>query len=444
MFEFKTSDNVNLNVTALNWSEARVLLQSVDTQLVAIIDKISPSDNEGFMYKATYPFGNQIIKNGVLYLSTEDGASIAYNDPSVPLNLSSNIAYDSLSESPLAIVLDKNLEMFLTVDKKPFPLKVISPGGILGLSNIVDKKSNRVGSHFETLVAGARSAFMVAKVSDVNRHRDLKIAYNLKQNRPQSFFDHWLVFKDIAHMQKSAWRSTILFFSNDIFKKIKDPAWIELYNYFLQKYISKLHSRHLVEWNRILGYVEQKRNLRFILPVINMARHLFAIANGDELCFRPATNTSSVPLNLIQEAYIHGYGLKEYSPIIMEPAYIKPYQKDVGYYFCNYSTLPQLEFELSGTVKRSIMNFIKEVQYVIDIYQDSLQHDATATQCSLSALSRIVDFFYYHDEPKDDASIKNIDEFFSEDARFLHNQVGDFPRHSQMLRGCMKISYKNP
>jgi hypothetical protein len=442
MLEFKTKNNVNLNVTELDWSEARLLLQNVDAKLAAIIDSL-PIGDDFAMYKATYPFGVDIIKNGMLYFSTTDGNSIAYNDINMPDNLVSKISYKKSIESPVGIVLDKTAEIYLTAENKPFPLKVLSPGSILGLSSIVNRNNiNFYLNPFETTVAGARNSFMLAKISDVMRHRDLKLAYKISQNRPQSFHEHFLVFKDIAKAEKTNWHCEVLFFSNAALKEINTPSWVALSDYLSAKYIASSGSYRLVEWGRFLGYIEQKRTLRFTAPVLNLAKQLFAIANGDELCFSPAINDNSLPLNLIQYAYTHGYGLKDYSHIIMEPQYINPSQENSGYYFYNYSTLPQLEFEAPGTSKKSIMNFIKDVKFVIEAYQDSLDNNVLVEQSFLSYLSKIVEFSYYHDEPDSDKNIRTIDEFFNEDARFLYNQSGDFPRSSPMLRGCVKIAYK--
>ncbi len=447
MLEMETIEGIRLNVRQLSWAESRLILQKADPTLVEIIDELSPP-RTFFLYLATYVYGATIVKNGRLHFNTKYRESIPCDDILIPARLQKKLGYNPITQSPLAVLVERVGETYLPVNNNAYPLDILRTGDLLCPNNISrDRVYNltpfmQPAYNLTTIVAGVRSIFMVPKISDSFCHQNIKKRFKVTLDAPKSFMEHGAIFRDIVHGEKTGWKTKILIFGNDWIEKLSDPAWARFTNHLLHKILTKHKSAEMLEVSSVLSYIDQKRNLRFNAMTLNMAKHLLNIAVGNAPCFRPSMDNEMAPIKLIQSAYVKHYGLTDYFPLLMEPTIINPNQPRDSYYFSNCPTLPQLAPESYGNKAKSIINTIKDVKYIIDMYQNSLTSDAWVSNSAISYQSRCFKFSYYHNDVVDETDgIYHIDSFFKHDSRFNALQIGAPPIYSPVLRGCIKIHH---
>jgi len=288
------------------------------------------------------------------------------------------------------------------------------------------------------LTSGVRSTFMLPSVTDTANHNQLAKRYGLLADKPQGLKDHWAIFKELAEKQNCDWRSEFMYFSNNWFKNLEDPAWMKLYNYFLKSNrLAYEFWRNFLSWQITFDQVEQSKNMKYSSYTLDTAKHLFAIAVGSLPGFRPATDESSLPRTLIQEAYLKGYGLKEYWPVIIEPAHFSLANRQPIYYSANHPSL----FQSDPNPPKTIISFLDEVIRVVEKYKDGISNDKFATATSLYKTARHVDFSFYHDRPKGYKNMHDVMLLPAEDPRFQpEKRRGKFPKFAHFLTGCIKIS----
>lgn len=446
---FKTKDGKSINVEKLSWKEAKSILKFLVPDMVDCINEVDSTPEDTF-YKASYPFGTKIIRGSDVYLPLVNGGTIAINDSNLPQELIDNLAYDPDSANPLGMILSKNSELYLPINQRIMPYMVISPGDMFGLGRVLDnatrpKPTAPSSLSFSTynLNAGVRSIFMLAKISDRIAHNKLKKAYNFDIDTPKSYAEHWSVFKEIAKKTQSPWRAEVLFFSNNFINKLRKDNWRFLYGYLNQKYRTSNPIWHNIQgWEASFSKIESAKYIEYFSAyTLDTAKHLFTIAANGAPGFRPAMDEESAPIKLIQEAYVNGYALTEYWPIIMETAQIKSTKQPL-YYSLSYATLPQ--FNPQKFKGKTIIALESEVERCAELYQAEILSGNYKNLLSLYNAAARVKFSCYHNDPKEYQNIHHSALIAEEDERFVHNnQVGAFPSACSFLTGCIKITPQN-
>ncbi len=140
-------------------------------------------------------------------------------------------------------------EAIVSFEKKIIPYGLMSSGTLFGLWRIFDTLGNHPISLWN-MVSGARSLFMLPKISNNIHHTKLKKAHRLISETPKEIMDHWLVFCELAERMHSPWTSKILFFSNAWFERLDDPAWLPLKCYFYKElWDGSSFNRNKFLWN---------------------------------------------------------------------------------------------------------------------------------------------------------------------------------------------------
>src|ERR1700677_4390402 len=127
----KNNDEKLIDLDELTWKEARIFLLEHNSDLVRIIDAISPGDDYK-MYKARYRFGAKIVDKTEAYLPLMNGQTISFNDPSLPKTLIDNLGYNPITGNPVGILLKKKAEFYLSVGQGILPYTVMEPGHVFG------------------------------------------------------------------------------------------------------------------------------------------------------------------------------------------------------------------------------------------------------------------------------------------------------------------------
>lgn len=441
---FKTTNGQSIDIVELNWGQICNRINLLNPKLAAIIDEISPS-NEYKLYLAKYRFGAEIIKKEEAFLPLSNGESISFNNPDLPTQLLTDLSYKNTTSSPLGMILDKSCEFYLPMGNRVIPYNIAKPGDMLGLARVLDNviysennNSNYSPSFMWDMVSGAKSTFLLAKISDTNGHAKLKKQYNVSAEKPMSYSEHFKIFREIAITETKPWLSEILFFSKSWIDKLSDPAWAKLYAHLLKSHRSSHKIWHnLPRWNAVFAEIEQKQHLNnFSHYTLATAKHLFTIAANSSIAFKPAIDDTKMPLNLLQDVYTNCYGLNETSPIIMEPTLFE--DKQCVYYSLNYPTLTECNPE--GFKLRSIIHQLDELQFIISKYKIGINSNNNNMVESLYNMVSNMEFDYYHNTPNDYAKIKPVTLIPDEDTRFKDTKELKFPQNSQFFKGAVKLS----
>ena len=297
------------------------------------------------------------------------------------------------------------------------------------------------------MTAGARSMFMLPKVSEALAHNKLKQGLKISVDKPKDLLDHWKVFKEIAKQPEFSqpWYVEMLFFSKEWFKQMLDSAWIKLRYYFIEKtWHSTEFWRNQFIWNITFSRIQSLRKIKASPYIADIVKHILAIGTGEVLGFRAAIDNSLAPIEGLQQAYIDHYELKYYAPIIMQPSLLlteKENQSPV-YYSLQYPTALELSPKTSG--RSSAISDLYDIRALIGKYLQKISDEGLNIEATpLYELSRIIHFDYYHNNVELYAGMKNSEELPIDDSLFaavMKKFPGrEFPKNSAFVKGVISI-----
>lgn len=132
------TENTN-SLQELTWAEVRDEVVKVNPELADLIDKISPGKKHKFI-KASYSYGNYILKDGIVYLPNEKGQVFPYTASCFNQRLKDLLTYSAI---PLLLTLKKANEVFIDTGSRIIPLNLYNPGTLLGLFETMDAMWNQ-------------------------------------------------------------------------------------------------------------------------------------------------------------------------------------------------------------------------------------------------------------------------------------------------------------
>ncbi len=414
----------------LHWNEARELIKPVNQKLVEIIDKFNPGKDFVFI-KARYQYGDKILKRGELQLPTATG-TVPFQHHTIPAEIRKKLNYSTM---PMGIILSKSIEVFFENEERTMPSKLFSTGTLFGLWEAFDPEPSEFVKKVWNLSAGARTVFMLPKISDAISHNRLKRDYGIHTHPPKKLLDHHKIFADLARkQQEDNWYCDILFFSDKWLENKDDNfGYLKLHKYWLseawkQSFNCRNQMSYDVAWEDFAREIG-RRNYKPGAYIINVIKHLLTIGEGIFPGFTPAieNNEDALPVNLIQEAYRKSYLLKHYEPIIMQPCHLRE-KGEIAYYSLSLPT--QLEYVHQAKSSSSIMTDMRELKTLMLILLESVKN-------------KTADFDFFHSEKDQFNEIRNASEIPDEDPRFLFKKNKDdnpwFCDNSPFWRGCVRI-----
>jgi len=427
------------------WENIRDDIKSINPKLYHIIDKINPNKNYP-LFKATYAYGDEIINKGHLYLPHE---KLLY-----PLNASQfssrikELLGYNLGTNPVSLVLKNSIEIFTAIENRTVSLYgLVTPGKVFSTSRILSQTVSYSPPFLWDMTAGARSIFMLPKISDAYSNEKLRKEFGMSIIPPKGLHDHWKIFKELAQHEKfeSPWFAEMLFFSKKWFTHLNDPAWKDFHLYLFQSAWNNTEFwRNQFVWDLVFCLVKKNINIRPNPYIADTVKHLLSIAAGATSGFAPAIDDSSCPCKKLQEIYSTVYSLKDYQPIIMEPYTLALYQQSRPvYYSLEYPNT--MEFSpKSKKISNKITDLI-EIKYLLDKYfaeicKGQLNIQGTPFQDLINGV--VFDYFHANldaydgikessEMPKGDPNLKSI---------YASNKNKSFPKNSTFLRGCIRIS----
>lgn len=430
----------------LQWLEARDFLRKVNPELTSIIDELNPG-REHTIFKVTYPYGDAILKEGVLHLPRSDGGIAPITSQCFGDDIREKLGYN-LNSNPVSVILNNSAELFLVLDDRIILNGVFTPGQIFGLWRVLNPGITGHPIFRWSLTSGARSLFMLPKISEKYSHGRLTQAFSIKSDAPESYLDHWHIFKDIVRSKnfENEWSVEILYFSKAWFQNLNDTAWLKFNNYLLNcAWKGSEYLRNQSLWDLIYSLIQKKRNIRPDAYSADTAKHLLSMSIGAFPGFAPANDDAIGPITRLQQAYTDVYGLKGYAPIIMKPATFSAENNSPVYYSLQYPTA--MEFSPKSSKRASTMDYLFKIGLLLEKYLLELRSgDMKIEESFLYKTAKHVSFDLFHTATGNLSNVHCSQNMPLEDDAFLNLSPAcknkEFPVASSFVRGCIRISNK--
>lgn len=437
----KTLDGQKIKVNRVNWNDAIMLIDRIDHEFSDLLKQVKIDDVNIYFYKASYNFGDTIIHNKNTFLSLENGNKISFNDKNLPIELVKDLSYDLDSENPLGIILSKTSELYTNKNNLTCSSSLLRQNDIFGIPRALDKKNiDRSSVTNFNLNAGAKSLFMLSKISNRSAYAKIKQDLNIDITTPISASDHWQTFVEIATKIKSDWQCEILFFSREFINALKLREWSSVALYLYQ-----LHSNSYTVWHSIAGiwhkdieFIHHKKRLaKYNKNLFDIVKYIFMLSANGELGYEPLLDDEQAPVSLLKKTYHDLYGLE--NPIIMGL---------VKFDYRNINQLPvyvslnqgnMISENISSSGKYTNMSALSDLIYLNQSIRSAILDDKVLMNNQLKELISHTKVSYYHNNSNIIHNIQDSLNIPLEDTRFCSNH-DSFPIRSVFLNGCIKIS----
>lgn len=427
-------------ITELCWGEAKKLIHDPDPTLVEIIDAIDPGNTLKLVH-ASYGFGATIMHDDQLYLPVSKSearplSAFAHDDM-----VRSQLSYQSI---PFGLGCKNGFEFYKEYEDKVF--SVCTPGPSSGIELGIFEYIAPYNTHY-SVSAGARSAFMLPKISEARNNKRLNKAYQLDCHPPKQALKHWHVFKKIAAspLFPSDWRCEMLFFTKNWHANLgkKSGPWQSFHNYILKKGCehSELGRRKMIlelNWQHIVDLI-RKEGLKPDPYTIDTLKHLILVFLGIPTGMRPAVNNQLGPFSEIQEAYLNSYGIQQI-PTIMQPTHFDPNTNAPVYYSM------QSPIAIASTPNFRKMETVLEEMRELIVLKSFVLNSPKLTHEKLNENLKTLNLKFYHSDlftqggnirptyeiPQDDP-----DFLFLPDQKYSHYK---FAENGSFVKGCIAIT----
>lgn len=444
-------DNVHkASMEELDWKAVRKTFLSVNPALGKIIDDLDPGPSFTF-FKLSYPFGSEILKNGVLQLPNKKGELVSFYNGQINPEIREKLGYN-YGSNPVTMTVKNSLELFMQLRQRIIPLYgAVPPGKIFGLWNVLSAEAENnlvLNSNMWGLTAGARSLFMLPKISKAASHQKLQQKIGLCADKPKCHLDHWEIFREIEQRMpdENPWNAELLFFSKKWFEFQQDPHWLK-FNYWLAKkaWSGSEYFRSEFIWDMVFSAIQETKNIRPEPYFTNTVRHLFAIGNSALPGFAPATNDDAAPIQKIQNVYQEIYNL-DYTPTIMQPTLFSTCMPNKPvYYSLQFPTTISAPIK-NKNMANKIIN-LQQIHHILEkIRSEILQGKLNLEHTTYYKLLQKVKYDFFHSDPKERANLLPSKQMPIEDPLLLtscdnRNNL-PFPEDCPFVRGCIRISLK--
>ncbi|MDF2691372.1 MAG: hypothetical protein K0S29_1227 [Gammaproteobacteria bacterium] len=433
----------------LYWRDVKAEIFTLNQELATVIDSINPPDDCCF-YRANYRYGDEFLRSGEFILPPKDGQQMSFFSAEIPRELQFEIGYN-LGNHPTYLVLKNTIEAFIEINGTAIPTYILYPGDLFGVSVVLagppsEELDLTPAKSIWEMTAGARSTFLLPKISDAFGHKKIEKHFNINVELPTDTFDHWRVFREIARKSNTNWSTQLLFFSRNWFKYLHTPEWEPLKLYFYKRYRElKSYWLNIFPVDVTISQIHYKKKIDPDTKVVDIIKNIFAVAGGELIGFQPAIDEKLLPINAIQEAYVNIYKkLNGYAPIIMQPAYFRKFNKSPIYTSTNMMTIENL-YQLLKVPRHG--QLIAEVENIFAKYLSVIESGGINIDTPYLhdvAKSVKVDFFHYLAGDKE-ANIKNSMDIPMGDSNFELNKFpksAKFAHAGKFIKSCIRIAPK--
>lgn len=418
--------HINRFIQVLSYSEARSSLNKVNPGLCKEIDALSVDDSYAIL-KVRYNYGDLLLNKSLFYVPDAQGNLIYRNAPECE-----KIVHDLLdypSPTPMMIPLNGVMEVFIDHFKRPMPLVLGKAGHIFALTAVLEPECIIESLDYWSVSAGARSVLMLPKISHNTNHFRLCKTLGIKVKSPDSVHEHFNIFKAINKAQKDPWTIDVLVFTKKWFADRDSISWRVFREYLFKIVWRNSYYGTIVDLcNMFIS--EQTPKFKPSSDLLNTLHHVIAIAQSEKWGYRMAKDDISLPLSIIQQAYINNYKLQDYSPEIMIPGYLS--DENLIYYSLSYPNKFDFSHVQNKTVSRhdELMKLLDMIFHI----QNCLKGDNSVL------MNRVKNarFRGIHFDPDESNQIISTIELAKS---FKSKYTGlEFPVNSSFFCGCLKIT----
>jgi len=430
----------------ITWDDIKADIKNVNPKLYSIIEKISPS-TKFYLYKIKYPYAQNIIKSGKFILPNKEGEYVSIENKDITPEVKNDFKYTDFG-IPCGIVLKNSYELVINISNYLLPVLVSDPGDIFALWKQLDPTPYFHPVKLFDAISGSRTAFMLPNVSDLAFHANLRRDFGVNKTPPKELLDQFDIFKKIYQESGTEWNCELLFFTDLWIDSIKnDPAWRDLYLYFLESaWNSSRYERNRLFYDFAISYVQAARNLKPNPYLTDTVQHLIMLSLGTGVGYAPTTNNERGPFSLIQEAYINSYGMKKYAPTIMQPEHLRLEKNSTPiYYSLQFPTT--IEFSPRSRQIATALSDLSEIKHIMDSFIDEMKKEKlNIDDTILNLLTDQIQFKYFHSKPDRFGEILLSNQIPDFDKRLQSSLANfkspNFAQNGAFLRGCIQIAYE--
>lgn len=436
----KNLDDPIINVEEVCWDDVRDEVYKVNPELAEICDQISPGKHYTLL-KIRYPYGSKIVDKGEFNLPLTNSELLSVNDRTMPLSIRKKVNYSPI---PLSVILENNTEVFVETKDGAIPLNFFQPGELFGVFESMDFLTDHQSSPVWSVTAGARSVFMIPRITDSIGHNRMRKEFGIAHDVPAHLSDQWKIFKGICShsTHEQEWHNTILVFTESWFEKnSEDVSWLKFYKYLFKLSWKQLQLlRDLTEFNLLWSLFGDEINNRNLKPrpyLVDTIKHLVSIANGSGVAFKPATTETALPISIIQDAYTDFYNLKDYMPTLMQPCKLQGEDK-IAYYSLAFPTVLE-----SSPFVRNAPSMIEDERDIKRL-METLLRTIKRGEARINPIKHVIyEFFHTHldqyGQILESAKISEDDpRFYDTLSEWLQTRL--FCSTAPFFRGCIRIS----
>ncbi|CAN5423483.1 hypothetical protein BH10PSE19_BH10PSE19_00380 [soil metagenome] len=435
----------DLYMEELIWEQVRHEIADVCPEVSHIIDEIAPNKTYKLI-KVRYPFGSKIVDNGLLMLPTGNTEYFPLTDKRLPPTICNQLNYSSV---PLGVVIKNNIEVYRELDDRVYSIAYYGHDFDIGIWEYFGWTTPY------SLSSGARSLYMLPRITLTAAHKRLKRDFGVTLPPPQKSSDNWAIFKQIAHGRNfpEPWYCEIIFLTSKWADGLKkDGAWTKLANYLNKKgWQHSAYGRRRSIFDIVWELFARTINMKGLKPnsyVLDTLKHLAFIGTGGSPASAPYSGGNEAgPLDNIQLAYINNYELRDYIPTIMQPSYLLMGQPNPIYYSLQSPSL--LESVPKSRNLTSLVDNIRELKELIDHFLAEAfdEHLKIANVSVNETISKLKFEFFHSQSHAYGNDIRPAKEMLDKDKNLLYLPAGvktrKFADTSTYLHGCVRISADN-
>lgn len=448
-----TEVDTGIGTVRTSWKKVRARVRKVNNDFFSLVDDLSPDNIP--LYLVYLPYGQKKGDTKSSFFLDQEDKEYRLDPNTLPKEMKRELGYGSGS-SPMGMVLEKKLEYYIDLPNLSITLPRIvrGPGSIFPLTAMFTRSNKRsfAPNGVLSVMSGCRSTFMAPAISSKSNYSRMQHALNLKSPVPEELYSHFDIFKELSDREKpeDKWRSCILYFSEEFFKKIKeDPSWVKVKDYLMNKCINQFepdHYRALME--SIFSNLLIEKNLKPNPYIIDTAKHIMSTTSGVSPGFAPARDESFLPLKIIEKLFIEEYGMKKYFPALfhLEHFYYEESQWPI-YYSLQYPATHN--FSPKSRTASSVLVEMRELSMLLNVFMEYLsQPNSPCYGTIFESVAHSVNVTCIHnkiDRSKiitNSSSVLDLDSRFSSNAYYKSMPDQCFPADGKFFRGCVAISSK--
>lgn len=425
-------------IQEVSWGEIKDEVARANPAFFDAMDAAAHHPNTK-LYLADYEFGDLIVNTGISQLPI-NGELIPINHPDLPEPFKTELNYSRMCAG---IFLNKTAEIFVDLEPRVHPLHMFKVGDVYGLWELLDAADSPYYRRMWSIAAGARSLFLLPKVTDAASHNRMQRMLNIHEASSHNMFMQGTLFKTIvaAEQFRNPWRSQVLYLGRGWFEALPSDANQQFKSACLrQEWTKSMHSRNRLTFEviwQVLSQTQAETRLKPNVYIFESVKHLATISMSALLGFRPltsATDSTIAPIDLIERAYLEFYKLKSYIPTILAPGYLNRQTTDPVYYSFMLPTLlsltPDHNFRNTLEDERNVKHLLERFQKRLAAQVDVLQHFIEYTEFN---------FFHYEADPVYNiyasAALPDFDPRFAQ-SRYANRE---FCENGPFVRSCVMI-----